>query len=84
MLKYQDVIESIGKDYVSTIELHPEDIFIKENWGEVPDEILSANVQFSYDPLDEYLYVDIPHLSKSKEFKLGSTSIKNIQLWIKR
>ncbi|CAF1153031.1 unnamed protein product [Rotaria sordida] len=81
LLKYQHVIERIGKNNISTIEMHPEDIFIKENWGEVPHEILSSNVQFSYDPTEEFLYVNLPHISKSKAFKLGSTTMNNIQIW---
>ncbi|CAF2127110.1 unnamed protein product [Rotaria magnacalcarata] len=81
LLKYKYVIESIGKDNVSTIEMHPQDIFIKENWGELPHEILSSNVQFTYDPREEFLYANLPQISKSKEFQLGSTTMNNIQVW---
>ncbi|CAF1338231.1 unnamed protein product [Adineta ricciae] len=81
LLRYEYVIESVGKNYVTTIELHPEDVFIKKNWGDVPSEILSRNVEFIYDPLEEFLYVNIPNTKKSKEFKLGSTTMKDIQTW---
>ncbi len=81
LLKYEYVINGIGKDYVSTIEIHPDDIFIQKNWGSVPAELHSRNVEFLYDPLEEFLYVNIPHTSKSKEFKLGSTTMKDIQTW---
>ncbi len=81
LLKYEYVINGIGKDYVSTVEMHPDDIFIQKNWGQVPAEMHSRNVEFIYDPLEEFLYVNIPHTSKSKEFKLGSTTMKDIETW---
>jgi hypothetical protein len=81
LLKYEYVINGIGKDYVSTVEMHPDDIFIQKNWGPVPAELHSRNVEFIYDPLEEFLYVNIPYTSKSKEFKLGSTTMKDIETW---
>ena len=84
LLKYEYVINGIGKDYVSTVEMHPDDQFILRNWGTIPDEMKSRSVGFIYDPLEEFLYVNIPHTSKSKEFKLGSTSIKDIETWFHR
>jgi hypothetical protein len=81
LLRYEYVIHGIGKDYVSTVEMHPEDVFIQKNWGEVPREMLSRNAGFIFDPLEEFLYVNIPHTSKSKEFKLGSTTMNDIQTW---
>lgn len=81
LLRYEYVIQGIGKDYVTTVELHPQDIFIEKNWGQVPDELISRNVQFIFDPLEEFLYASIPHTSKSKEFKLGSTTMQDIQTW---
>ncbi|CAF3804404.1 unnamed protein product [Adineta steineri] len=81
LMKYEYVIQGIGKDYVSTVEMHPDDIFIQKNWGSVPAEMHSRNVEFIYDPLEEFLYVNIPHTSKSKEFKLGSTTMKDIETW---
>jgi hypothetical protein len=76
------VINGIGKDYVSTVEMHPEDTFIRKNWGPVPSELRARNVEFIYDPLEEFLYVNIPYTSKSKEFKLGSTKMKDIETWV--
>ena len=84
LLKYEYVINGIGKDYVSTVEMRPDDLFIEKHWGRAPNEIHSRHVEFLYDPLEEFLYVNIPHVSKSKEFKLGSTTMKNIQLWFTR
>jgi hypothetical protein len=84
LLRYEYVIDGIGKDYVSTVEMHPKDIFIEKNWGEVPSEMLSLNVEFIYDSLDKCLYVNISHTSKSKEPKLGSTTMKDIQKWFAR
>ena len=81
LLKYEYVINGIGKDYVSTVEMHPDDIFIQKNWGPVPAEFHSRNVEFIYDPLEEFLYVHVPHTSKRKEFKLGSTTMKDIETW---
>ncbi|CAF0882343.1 unnamed protein product [Adineta ricciae] len=81
LLKYEYVINGIGKDYVSTVEMHPDDIFIQKNCGAVPAEMHSRNVEFIYDPLEEFLYVHIPHTSKRKEFKLGSTTMKDIETW---
>jgi len=81
LLKYEYVIKGIGKDYVSTIEMHPDDVFIQKNWGQVPPELHSRNVEFIYDPLEEFLYVNIPYTSKSKEFKLGTTTMKDIETW---
>jgi hypothetical protein len=81
LLRYEYIIQGIGKDYVSTIEMHPQDIFIEKNWGQVPSEMISHNVEFIFDPLEEFLYVSIPHTSKSKEFKLGSTTMQDIQTW---
>jgi hypothetical protein len=81
LLKYEYVINTIGKDYVSTVEMHPDDIFIQKNWGIIPAEMQVRHAEFIYDPLEEFLYVNIPHTSKSKEFKLGSTTIKDIETW---
>ncbi len=81
LLKYEYVINTIGKDYVSTVEMHPDDIFIQKNWGIIPAEMQARHAEFIYDPLEEFLYVNIPHTSKSKEFKLGSTTIKDIETW---
>ncbi len=81
LLRYEYVIEGIGKDYVTTVEMHPQDIFITKTWGEVPSDMLSRNVKFVYDPLEEFLYVNISHTSKSKEFKRGLTTMKDIQTW---
>ncbi|CAF3490216.1 unnamed protein product [Rotaria sp. Silwood1] len=81
LLKYEYVINGIGKDYVSTVEMHPDDVFIVKHWGQVPSEMHSRNVEFIYDPLEEFLYVNIPYTSKSKEFKLGSTTMKDIETW---
>ena len=81
MLTYEYVINGIGKNYVSTVEMHPDDIFIQKNWGQVPSEMHTRNVEFIYDPLEKFLYVNIPHTSKSKEFKLGSTTMKDIETW---
>ncbi|CAF1435892.1 unnamed protein product [Rotaria sordida] len=81
LLKYEYVINGIGKDYVSTVEMRPDDVFIVKNWGQVPNEMQSRNVEFIYDPLEEFLYVNIPYTSKSKEFKLGSTTMKDIETW---
>ena len=75
------MINGIGKDYVSTVEMHPDDQFIQKNWGIIPEEIKSRHAEFIYDPLEEFLYINIPHTSKSKEFKLGSTDIKDIETW---
>jgi len=84
LLKYEYVIDAIGKDYVSTVELHPDDIFIQKNWGTVPTSMRTTKVEFIYDPLEEFLYVKVPHASKSKEFKLGSTDIDDIITWFER
>jgi hypothetical protein len=81
LLRYEDVINGIGKDYVSTVEMHPQDVFIEKNWGQLPSELISRNVEFIFDPLEEFLYVHIPHTKKSKEFKLGSTTMNDIQTW---
>ena len=81
LLTYEYVINGIGKNYVSTVEMHPDDIFIQKNWGQVPNEMHTRNVEFIYDPLEKFLYVNIPHTSKSKEFKLGSTTMKDIETW---
>ncbi len=61
--------------------MHPDDIFIQKNWGLVPIELRSRRVEFIYDPLEEFLYANIPYTSKSKEFKLGSTTMKDIETW---
>ena len=61
--------------------MHPDDIFIQKHWGSVPTELHSRHVEFIYDPLEEFLYVNIPYTSKSKEFKLGSTTMKDIETW---
>ncbi|CAF2934969.1 unnamed protein product [Rotaria sp. Silwood2] len=81
LLKYEYVINGIGKDYVSTIEMHPDDVFIVKNWGPISNDMRSHYVEFIYDPLEEFLYVNIPYTSKSKEFKLGSTTMKDIETW---
>ncbi len=81
LLRYEDVINSVGKNYVSTVEMHPQDIFIEKNWGQIPNELISRNVKFIFDPLEEFLYVQIPYTKKSKEFRLGSITMNDIQTW---
>lgn len=81
LLRYEYVIKGIGKDYISSIEMHPQDVFIEKNWGQITSEMISWNVEFIYDPLEEFLYVQIPHSKKSKEFRLGSTTMNDIQTW---
>ena len=81
MLRYEDVINGVGKNYVTTVEMHPQDTFIEKNWGQVPRELILRNVEFIFDPLEEFLYAQIPNTKKSKEFKLGSTNMNDIQKW---
>ncbi len=81
LLRYEYVIQGIGKDYISSIEMHPQDVFIEKNWGQVPSDMISRNLEFIFDPLEEFLYVQIPHTKKSKEFQLGSTTMNDIHTW---
>ena len=81
LLRYEYVIKGIGKDYVSSVEMHPQDVFIETNWGQIPNEMISHNVEFIFDPLEEFLYAQIPHTKKSKEFRLGSTTMNDIHTW---
>lgn len=75
------MINGIGKDYVSTVEMRSDDQFIEKHWGIISEEIKSRHTEFIYDPLEEFLYINIPYTSKSKEFKLDSTDIKDIETW---
>ena len=61
--------------------MNPDDVFIEKNWGKPPSEMRTRNVEFIYDPLEEFLYVNIPQLSRSKEFKLGPTTMKDVEKW---
>ncbi|CAF0960042.1 unnamed protein product [Didymodactylos carnosus] len=82
MMMYEYVINELGKDYVSTIEMHPQDQFIIKNYGQLPEQMCTRNIEYIYDPLEKFLYVHVGGASgKSKEFKLGETSVKDIQQW---
>ncbi|CAF0976303.1 unnamed protein product [Didymodactylos carnosus] len=67
------------KNYVTTIEMHPDDQFIVKNYGQLPDYIRTSNLKYTYDLIEEFLYVGVMGSSESKEFKLGKTSVKDIE-----
>ncbi|CAF0976375.1 unnamed protein product [Didymodactylos carnosus] len=82
MMMYEYVLNELGKDYVSTIEMHPQDKFIVRNYGELPERMCTRNLEYIYDPLEKFLYVHVTGTSgKSKEFKLGETTVKDIEQW---
>lgn len=79
-------MDSIGRDYVSSVELAPTDSFFANRFSnqELPVSIKNrTDISYSFDPNDEVLYVTLAsNPTKSQHFPLETTKIEDIIKWI--
>ena len=83
---FSAVLNGVGRNYVTSIELAPTDAFFAKNFSKKP---LPASIQkrtdisFSFDPNDEILYVTLASKSnEAQDFPLNSTKTDDIIQWI--
>ncbi|CAF2778522.1 unnamed protein product [Rotaria sp. Silwood2] len=82
---FSSVLDSIGCNYVSSIELAPTDSFFEKNFSkELPASIQNrTDISYSFDPNDKVLYVTLASNPKqSQHFQLETTKIDDIIQWI--
>lgn len=83
---FSAVLDGVGRNYVSSIELAPTDSFFATHFSKkpLPASIQKRNdISFSFDPNDEILYVTLPSNPKeSKDFLLNDTKTDDIIQWI--
>ncbi|CAF1283741.1 unnamed protein product [Rotaria sordida] len=82
---FSSVLDSIGRNYVSSIELTSNDsFFVKKFSKELPKSIKNrTDISYSFDPNDEVLYVTIEsNPNQSQQFQLETTKIEDIIQWI--
>ena len=80
------VLDKVGRDYVSSIELSPTDSFFASNFSKtaLPTAIVNrAGINYSFDPNEEVLHVSFASdRQRSKEFPLQTTTTDEILQWI--
>lgn len=80
------VLDQVGRNYVSSIELGPGDAFFASNFSKtaLPAAIVNRKgVNYSFDPNDEVLHVSfVSDRDRSKEFPLKTTKTEEILRWI--
>lgn len=86
-LKYfSSVLDQVGRDYVSSIELSPTDAFFAANFSKnpLPKSITNRkDVQYSFDPNDELLHVTLTSDGqRSEAFSLQTAKTEDILQWI--
>ena len=83
---YSVVLDAVGRDYVTSIELPATDDFFASHFSKrpLPESITNRkDVAFSFDPNEEILYVTRTSKStESQHFPLNSTQTKDIIEWI--
>ncbi|CAF0866203.1 unnamed protein product [Rotaria sp. Silwood1] len=82
---FSSVLDSIGRNYVSSIELAPTDSFFKKQFSKaLPPSIKNrTDLSYSLDPNDEVLYVTLSSKpNQSQNFQLATTKIEDIIQWI--
>jgi hypothetical protein len=83
---YSAVLDAIGRNYVSSIELAPTDAFFASHFSKepLPASIIKRNdLSYSFDPNDEILYVTLSsNSSQSQHFPLDTTKMDDIVEWI--
>ncbi|CAF3813492.1 unnamed protein product [Rotaria magnacalcarata] len=83
---FSSVLDSIGRNYVSSIELAPTDLFFLKKFSkqQLPISIKNrTDVTYSFDPNDEILYVTITsNPSRGQHFPLDTTKTDDILQWL--
>ena len=83
---FSSVLDAIGRDYVTSIELQPTDTFFAAHFSKqpLPASVCQRNdVSYSFDPNEDLLWVS--HSSKSnlqQYFSLNGTKTEEIIDWI--
>jgi hypothetical protein len=79
-------LDGVGRNYVSSIELAPTDLFFATHFSKqpLPASIKNRNdISYSFDPNDEILYVTLASDSnRSQHFPLNTTKLDDIIQWI--
>lgn len=80
------VLDKVGRNYVTSIELSPTDSFFTSNFSKkpLPTTIINRkDLKFSFDPNEEILYVSFASdPQRSKDFPLKTTATDEILRWI--
>ena len=83
---FSNVLDKIGRNYVTSIELSPTDSFFTSNFSKksFPTSILNRkDIHYSFDPNEEVLHVSFAsNPERSKEFPLKTTKTDEILQWI--
>ncbi|CAF1175280.1 unnamed protein product [Rotaria sordida] len=83
---FSSVLNSIGRNNVTSIELAPTDLFFISNFSNepFPTSIIKRNdITYSFDPNDEILYVIMSSNSNQYQyFPLNTTKMDDIIEWI--
>ncbi|UJR29096.1 hypothetical protein I4U23_010310 [Adineta vaga] len=83
---YSSVLDTLGRDNVSSIELLPTDAFFATHFSKQPLTASIRNrtdINYSFDPNDEILYVTLPtNPNQSQDFPLNSTKLDDIIQYI--
>lgn len=83
---YSSVLDAVGRDYVTSIELSPTDRFFTSHFSKqsLPESITDRkDLSFSFDPNEEILYVTrTSKPTDSQHFPLNSTKTSEIIEWI--
>jgi hypothetical protein len=83
---FSSVLDGVGRNYVSTIELAPTDSFFAANFSKqsLPTAVKNRNdISYSFDPNEEVLYVTLEsNPTQSQHFPLTTTKIDDIVQWI--
>lgn len=83
---FSAVLDGVGREYVSSIELAPTDSFFATHFSQqpLPAPIRKrSDIRYSFDPNDEVLHVILPaNPTQSQEFPLSSTTLADIVQYI--
>ncbi|CAF1383397.1 unnamed protein product, partial [Didymodactylos carnosus] len=80
LAKYSKVIDAIGKERVSAIEMNGYDTFIVDHFGKLPLYMVErSKVEYTYYPLVNNLTVRIVNVNKYHEFEVGRASTADIK-----
>ncbi len=83
---FSSVLDGVGRNYVSTVELAPTDAFFAAHFSKqsLPAAIKKRNdILYSFDPNEEMLYVTLGSNPKeSQHFPLDTAKIDDIVQWI--
>lgn len=83
---FSTVLDSIGRDYVTCVELVPTDSFFVKNFSqqELPTSIKNrTDLSYSFDPTENNLYVTVESSpEQSQHFSLETSKADDIIQWI--